>query len=141
SRIGGCFLPVTDSVERVLDKIGTTDYIFRFIEMFTPGRGRKKAGGRSRRFAPSSRRRRAERKNIVDEDRKWRRNGLKRLDSDSRMAATRSALLRHRRLARRRGQETAEEADRRQERADMIDEGQARLVSQDAEQRRSHSPQ
>src|SRR6185437_6515348 len=44
SRIGGRFLPVTDSVERSLDKIGTTDYIFWSIETFTPGPGEKESG-------------------------------------------------------------------------------------------------
>ena len=37
-------LAVTDSVERALDKIGTTDYIFWFIETFTPGPGEKESG-------------------------------------------------------------------------------------------------
>ena len=37
------------------------------------------------------------------------------------------------------GQEAAEQADRRQEGADLIDEGEARPVGEDAEQRRPHA--
>src|SRR5271163_3712353 len=45
--------------------------------------------------------------------------------------------LRHLDLARRGRQEAAEQADRRQEGADLIDEGEARLVGQHAEQGRA----